>query len=67
MAEQPQPVYFKSSYSANPNGECVECAKLPHTLFVRDSKTPDGAVLGFTHEAWTNFTAALGRDQRRPH
>ncbi|MEU8702866.1 DUF397 domain-containing protein [Streptomyces sp. NPDC048680] len=67
MARQFQPDFFKSSYSANANGECVECAQRQHTLLVRDSKTAGGAVLAFTHPAWGRFTASLRRDGTPPH
>lgn len=59
MAEQPQPQWFKSSYSGSPNNECVECVSQPHTFVVRDSKNPDGPRLSFTHEAWGEFTRAV--------
>ncbi|MFD7016685.1 DUF397 domain-containing protein [Streptomyces sp. NPDC059928] len=58
-------MFFKSSYSANPNGECVECAKQPQTLLVRDSKKPAGSVLSFTHEAWGRFVGALDSGKLR--
>lgn len=59
MARQIRPEFFKSSYSANANGECVECSERQHAFLVRDSKTSDGAVLSFTHPAWGEFTEAL--------
>ncbi|NKQ29297.1 DUF397 domain-containing protein, partial [Streptomyces galbus] len=31
--------WFKSSYSGSEGGECVEVARSPQTVHVRDSKT----------------------------
>ncbi|MFI7104161.1 DUF397 domain-containing protein [Streptomyces sp. NPDC050161] len=59
MAEYPKSKWFKSSYSGNPQNECVECANQPHAFKVRDSKNPKGPSLSFTHAAWDDFTGAL--------
>ncbi len=45
----------KSSYSNNPQGECVEIATLPSGAAVRDSKDSDGPILRFSADAWRNF------------
>ncbi|GHI04869.1 DUF397 domain-containing protein [Streptomyces cellostaticus] len=51
--------FAKSSYSSG-SGECVEVARnIPHTVAVRDSKTPDGPILRLAPRAWVKFTAAL--------
>ena len=44
----------KSSYSGN-SGNCVEVADLGQVVAARDSKDPDGPVLMFSHDEWTNF------------
>ena len=44
----------KSSYSSG-NGQCVEVARLPETIAVRDSKDPAGPKLIFTPHAWAAF------------
>lgn len=49
--------WFKSSYSGDEGGECVEVAAIPSTVHVRDSKDPHGPQLGFTPESWTAFVA----------
>ncbi len=49
----------KSSYSTNPQGECVEVAALPGGVAVRDSKDPNGPVLRFTREEWRAFLARV--------
>ncbi len=51
----------KSSYSSDPNGECVEVATLPGGVAVRDSKDPDGPVLRFTADEWRAFLARAKR------
>ncbi|EFL24359.1 putative toxin-antitoxin system, toxin component [Streptomyces himastatinicus ATCC 53653] len=57
-------VWHKSSYSNGSGGNCVETAKLPdHDTAVRDSKRPDGPVLGFSHDAWGDFVTAVRRDE----
>ncbi|AXU14257.1 DUF397 domain-containing protein [Streptomyces clavuligerus] len=58
--EQSKPQWFKSSYSASPQNECVECAmNVPQLVLVRDSKVPGGPVLGLAHGSWTTFTDAV--------
>ncbi|MGX4692195.1 DUF397 domain-containing protein [Streptomyces sp. JNUCC 63] len=50
--------FERSSYNTV-DGECVEVARdVPHTMALRDSKTPDGPILRLTPEAWTEFTAS---------
>ncbi|MET7606234.1 DUF397 domain-containing protein [Streptomyces avermitilis] len=53
--------WWKSSYSGQNGGDCIECAVTPSTadvVFVRDSKERDGARLAFTKEAWNSFVGA---------
>lgn len=38
---------------------CVEVAGTTDSIFVRDSKDPDGAHLEFTPEAWGRFITAI--------
>ncbi|MEV3872249.1 DUF397 domain-containing protein [Streptomyces sp. NPDC002454] len=58
MEQSPQ--WFKSSYSASPQNECVECAtNVPQVVLLRDSKIPGGPVVGLTHNSWTAFTGAV--------
>ena len=57
-------VWHKSSYSNGSGGNCVETAKLPdRETAVRDSKRPEGPVLGFSQGAWGDFVAAVRRDE----
>lgn len=50
----------KSSFSG-PNGECVEVARGPEAVGVRDSKNPAGPILNVTPAAWTTMLGALTR------
>ncbi|ASQ96036.1 DUF397 domain-containing protein [Streptomyces sp. 11-1-2] len=54
----------KSSYSNGSGGNCIETADLASEgTAVRDSKDPDGAMLGFSHRAWADFVTAV-RDRQ---
>ncbi|MFJ9148574.1 DUF397 domain-containing protein [Streptomyces sp. NPDC102270] len=51
--------FAKSSHSSG-NGECVEVARNhPHTVAVRDSKTPHGPILQVVPDTWTTFIRSL--------
>ncbi|MEU2512667.1 DUF397 domain-containing protein [Streptomyces syringium] len=56
---QPRPdlAWFRSSYSTEQGGNCVEVSTHPTTIHVRDSKVPDGPRLTVSPEAWSAFTA----------
>ena len=52
--------WFKSSYSNDHGGECVEGMHLADGgIAVRDSKDPHGPALCFGAEAWASFAAAV--------
>ncbi|MEU0695853.1 DUF397 domain-containing protein [Streptomyces niveus] len=52
--------WFKSSYSNDHGGACVEGAQLPGgAMAVRDSKNPHGPAFTLTGSAWTAFIEAL--------
>ncbi|MHC5902640.1 DUF397 domain-containing protein [Streptomyces sp. S6] len=55
-------LWTKSSHSNN-GGDCVEVAlnlaAQGITVPVRDSKSPDGPILGFSTSAFTSFTESL--------
>ena len=38
---------------------CVEIARGPDVIHMRDSKDPDGPVLTFGHDVWNGFLADL--------
>ncbi|WP_329579546.1 DUF397 domain-containing protein [Kitasatospora sp. NBC_01250] len=53
--EAPQLTWFKSSYSGNEGGECIEIAATPNTIHIRDSKDQAGPQLTITPTSWTAF------------
>lgn len=53
--------WFKSSYSGDEGGECVEIAAGVAAIHVRDSKERGGPRLAFAWSAWSGFVAGLGR------
>ncbi|WP_371098410.1 DUF397 domain-containing protein [Streptomyces sanglieri] len=57
MTTGPELFWFKSSYSNNEGGACVEVATCPHTAHVRDSKVVDGPTFAVAPAAWTAFLA----------
>ena len=52
-----------SSHSSGEGGQCVEVAPDKTMVLARDSKDPDGPVLGFGADAWAAFlnTVKSGR------
>jgi hypothetical protein len=53
-----QLTWFKSSYSDDEGGDCVEVA-LSVDIHVRDSKASSGPELHVTASAWTAFISAV--------
>ncbi|MFD9863552.1 DUF397 domain-containing protein [Streptomyces alboflavus] len=56
--------WFRSTYSSEQGGECVEVARAAATIHIRDSKNPTGPILHLHPATWTAFLAAhspLGR------
>ncbi|UXY30696.1 DUF397 domain-containing protein [Streptomyces sp. HUAS TT20] len=47
--------WFKSSYSSEEGGACVEVATEPTAIHIRDSKTPTTAHVTVSPTAWTAF------------
>ncbi|MFK0252959.1 DUF397 domain-containing protein [Streptomyces sp. NPDC090445] len=63
---RPYGEWFKSSYSGDPDGNCLEACPQPGVVFVRDSKRneePGAPVLGFTAAAWSAFAVHVGLDR----
>lgn len=53
--------WFKSSYSNDQGGACVEGARLADgSMAVRDSKDPHGPALLFAASAWRAFAKEHG-------
>ncbi|MGW2055908.1 DUF397 domain-containing protein [Streptomyces sp. NPDC001840] len=52
--------WFKSSYSGQPNTDCVDAAFLANQeVAVRDSKYPDGPRHRFGSSTWMSFIGAV--------
>ncbi|MGV9563166.1 DUF397 domain-containing protein [Streptomyces sp. NPDC003480] len=47
--------WFKSSYSNDSGGQCLEVAHNVEAIHIRDSKNPSGPVLTVSHGAWGAF------------
>ena len=54
----PRASWRKSRRSAT-NGNCVEVALAGPAVAMRDSKSPDAAVLAFDRRSWSEFVAEL--------
>lgn len=52
--------WFKSSYSGDQGGACVEVATCLHSVHVRDSKDVDIPSLELSRDAWAAFVARIG-------
>jgi len=50
--------WYKSSYSGT-NTNCVECARAPHAVAVRDSRHPGEGRLDFPATEWAAFLDAV--------
>ncbi|MHA5054988.1 DUF397 domain-containing protein [Streptomyces sp. SD15] len=53
--------WFKSSYSGNEGGACLEVAVAPGTVHVRDSKAPARDQLAFPPSEWAAFVDFAAR------
>ncbi|MFI0814391.1 DUF397 domain-containing protein [Streptomyces sp. NPDC021098] len=53
--------WFKSSYSGNEGGECLEVATTSDAVHVRDSKEPTGPQLAFAQQTWATFVTFATR------
>ncbi|QGV80051.1 DUF397 domain-containing protein [Streptomyces ficellus] len=53
----PALTWFKSSYSSNEEGDCVEVAACPEAVHVRDSKVTGGPTFAVGPAAWAAFVA----------
>ncbi|ROQ33632.1 uncharacterized protein DUF397 [Streptomyces sp. PanSC19] len=51
--------WFKSSYSGDQGGNCVEVATCPDAVHVRDSKDTTLPTFEVSPDAWGAFVAAL--------
>ncbi|MFJ9697944.1 DUF397 domain-containing protein [Kitasatospora sp. NPDC101183] len=51
--------WFKSSYSSEQGGNCVEALHVPSGIAIRDSKDKSGPSLRFSAEAWQSLVAGI--------
>jgi hypothetical protein len=51
--------WFKSSYSTQEGGACVEIADLTTAIGVRDSKDKSGPILLIPAAAWAAFVSGI--------
>ncbi|MEU2072382.1 DUF397 domain-containing protein [Streptomyces anulatus] len=49
--------WFKSSFSSDEGGQCVEIAAHPAAVHVRDSKDIEGPTFAVAPSAWSAFAA----------
>ncbi|MFE1577573.1 DUF397 domain-containing protein [Streptomyces fradiae] len=59
-AESASLAWFKSSYSGNEGGACLEVAVTPGAIHIRDSKVPSRAQLIVTAAEWAAFVRFAG-------
>ncbi len=59
----PEEAWFKSSYSSDQGGSCVEVAALPGQVGVRDSKDKAGPALVVNDTTWQAFIRPMRSDQ----
>jgi len=52
--------WFKSTYSTDTGGNCVEVAARSAVIHVRDSKDREGPSLAFEAQAWADFVGFAG-------
>ena len=56
---EPSVNWRKSSYSGANGGECVEVARMPAAVTVRDTQDRGGYVLSVPPSAWRTFISTL--------
>ncbi|MFJ9152155.1 DUF397 domain-containing protein [Streptomyces sp. NPDC102270] len=61
MMSTTQLAWFKSSYSGDDSGDCIEVAAAPTTIHVRDSKDTTGPRLALSPTTWSEFVAFASR------
>ncbi|MBM7167165.1 DUF397 domain-containing protein [Streptomyces sp. G44] len=55
----PEDAWFKSSYSNDTGGSCVEIAPLTNQVGIRDSKDKAGPALVVPAGAWSSFVSLV--------
>ncbi|MCX4748160.1 DUF397 domain-containing protein [Kitasatospora sp. NBC_01287] len=57
--------WFKSSYSDSDGGNCIEAARSPEIVRIRDSKDKAGPQLAFSPAAWAGFVTFAAQQPLR--
>ncbi|MEU0332975.1 DUF397 domain-containing protein [Streptomyces sp. NPDC006193] len=57
----PELAWFKSSYSSGSGDNCIEVARTPTAVHVRDSKAQDGPRLTLSPASWSAFVGHAGK------
>ncbi|MFF1279458.1 DUF397 domain-containing protein [Streptomyces sp. NPDC058299] len=57
----PELAWFKSSYSSGSGDNCIEVARTPTTIHIRDSKAEEGPQLALSPAAWSAFVGHAGK------
>ncbi|MEV6958917.1 DUF397 domain-containing protein [Streptomyces sp. NPDC051207] len=50
--------WFKSSYSSDEDEACLEVARTPEAIHIRDSKNPTGPTLRVSPATWAAFVVS---------
>jgi hypothetical protein len=59
MTDRPQDLLSWRKARASASSNCVEVAACGGTIFLRDSKCPDGPTLAFTTGEWAAFLVGV--------
>ena len=65
LADLAVATWRKSTRSTGGGSNCVEVARLPHHIAVRDTKDRTGPVLRFTPDMWQRFAQQMKRSLTR--
>jgi hypothetical protein len=63
MEDQQLTLWRTSTYTANGGDTCVEVARFPGAIAVRDSKDREGPRLRLSPAAWRTFTDRVRTDR----
>ncbi|MGI5205091.1 DUF397 domain-containing protein [Spirillospora sp. CA-108201] len=55
-------IHWRKSTRSEDHGNCVELARLPHAIGVRDSKAPGAGHLTLTRHAFADLLSRAKRD-----
>jgi hypothetical protein len=69
MPQDPSQLVWRKSRRSHQNGECVEIARTPRSMAIRDSKNPAGPMIVFSRSVFLSFAAEIreGRHTTADH